>query len=145
MSPLEELKERMETPKFVESAREYMEDYFAKIEKHKQIVSSKEYIDWIYEYVTANNHVDDEGALYTYEGVDAENGQILGAFLDYVKEIGIQQRVLVISDDECEFENEKVSIKIKDMYFEVFRMYGQGSWTSVNLLDKEPDYAYVKL
>lgn len=145
MSPLEELKERMETPEFAESARRYMENYFAKIEKRRQTVSSKEYIDWIYEYVSANKHADDEGALYVYKDIDAENGQILGVFLDFVKELAVQQRVLVISDDKCEFENEEVTIKIKDKYFEIFRMYGQGSWTSINLLDYEPDYAYVKL
>ena len=24
-------------------------------------------------------------------------------------------------------------------------MYGQGTWTSVNLLDEEPEYAFVKI
>lgn len=145
MSPLEELKEIMGTSEFAESARRYMEDYFAKIEKRRQKVSSKEYIDWIYEYVSANKHADDEGALYVYKDIDAENGKILSAFLDFIKEVAKQQRVLVISDDECEFENEKVTIKIKDKCFEIFKMYGQGSLTSINLLDREPDYAYVKL
>lgn len=145
MSPLEELKERMNTSEFTKSSREYMEECFAQIEKSRKKVSSKEYIDWLYKYISAHNHVDNESALYSYKGIDAENGQILGSFLDYVKEIAIQQRILVVQDDECEFKNEKVSIKIYDIYIEIFRMYGQGSWTSLNLLDKEPDYAYVKL
>lgn len=145
MNPLEELKERMKTPEFTKSAREYMEEYFARIEERKQKVSSKEYINWVYNFVSTNKHADDESALYTYKGIDAENGQILGAFLDYIKELAAQQRVLIISDKECGFDNEKVTIKIRDKYFEVFRMYGQGSWTSVGLLENEPDYAYVKL
>ncbi len=145
MNPLDELKKQIETPEFVESTRKYMEEYFGRIEKNKEKVSSKEYIDWLYDYVSINKHADDECAAYTYKGIDAENGQILGAFLDYVKNLATQQRVLVIPDDECEFDNEQVVIKIKDKYFEIFRMHGQGSWTSINLIDKEPYYAYVKL
>ena len=121
------------------------EDDLKKIEKNKEKVSSKEYIDWIYDYVSSNKHVDDESALYTYEGVDAENGQLLSTFLDYVEELSIQQRVLVTPDDECKFDSEQVTVKIKDKFFEIFRMYGQGSWTSVNLLDEEPEYAFVKI
>lgn len=145
MNPLDKLKEQMNTPEFAESARRYMEDYFKRIEKNKEKVSSKWYIDWLYDYVSTNKNANDESALYTYEGIDAENGQLLSAFLDYVEELAVQQRVLVTSDNECEFDNEQVIVKIKDKYFEVFRMYGQGSWTSVNLLDKEPDYAFVKI
>lgn len=145
MNPLDELKKQMETPEFEESARKYMEEYFRRIEKNKEKVSSKEYIDWVYDYVTANKHVDDEGALYIHQGIDAENGQILGAFLDYVEELAIQQRVLVVPDDECEFDSEQVVVKIKDKYFEIFRMYGQSSWTSIGLMDKEPDHAFVKI
>ena len=145
MNPLDDLKKQMDTPEFVESARKYMEEYFGRIEKNKEKVSSKEYIDWIYDYVSSNKHADDESALYTYEGIDAENGQLLSAFLDYVEELAKQQRVLVTPDDECEFDSERVTVKINDKYFEIFRMYGQGTWTSVNLLDEEPEYAFVKI
>ena len=145
MNALDELKKQMDTPEFAESARKYMEEYFGRIEKNREKVSSKEYIDWIYDYVSSNKHADDESALYTYEGIDAENGQLLSVFLDYVEELAKQQRVLVTPDDECEFDSEQVTVKIKDKYFEIFRMYGQGTWTSVNLLDKEPDYAFVKI
>ena len=145
MSPLDELKERMGTPEFAESARKHMEEYFGRIEKNREKASSKEYIDWVYNYVSANKHANDESAIYTYEGIDAENGQVLSEFLDYVEELAKEQRVLVVPDDECDFGSEQVTVKIKDKYFEIFRMYGQGSWTSIELLDKEPDYAFVKI
>ena len=60
MNPLDELKKRMETPEFEESARKYMEEYFGRIEKNREKVSSKEYIDWVYNYVSANKHADDD-------------------------------------------------------------------------------------
>lgn len=122
-----------------------MEEYFGRIEKNREKISSKEYIDWVYDYVSVNKHADDEGALYVYEGIDAENGQVLSAFLDYVKELATQQRVLVTSADDCHFDSEQATVKIKDKYFEIFRMHGQGSWTSIGLLDEEPDYAFVKI
>ena len=136
MNPLDELRKQMDTPEFAESARKYMEEYFGRIEKNKEKVSSKEYIDWIYDYVSSNKHADDEGALYTYEGVNAENGQLLSAFLDYVEELSKQQRVLVTSDDDFEFDSEQGTVKIKDKYFEILRMCGQGGWTSIGLGDK---------
>ena len=145
MNPLDKLKEQMETPEFQESAKKWMEEYFGEIEKRKQKVSSKEYIDWLYDYVSINKNANDESALYTYKDIDSENGQILGAFLDYIKELATKQRVLVVPDEECEFGSEQVVVKIKDKYFEIFRMFGQGSWTSVSLLENEPDYAFVKL
>ena len=145
MNPLDELKARIETPEFEESARKYMENYFKEVEEREKKVSSKEYIDWLYDYVSTNKHANDESASYTYEGIDAENGQILGAFLDYVKSLAAQQRVLIVPDEECDFDSEQVVIKIKDKYFEIFRMYGQGSWTSAKLLEEEPDYAFVKI
>lgn len=122
-------------------ASEYIESYKEK----KSIVSSKEYIDWLYDYVTENASVDDDNAMYVYEGIDSDNGLILGFFLDYVEELANVQRVLVVADNECMFDNEEVVVKIKDKYFKVFRMYGQGSWTCVSLLNEEPDYAYVRL
>lgn len=128
-----------------EAARKVFEDYFRKIEKIKNKVSSKEYIDWIYNYVSANKYVDDEDAIYVYEGIDSENGQLLSGFFDYVEELAKEQRVLIVHDEKCDFDSERAVVKIKDKYFEVFRMYGQGSWTSIELLDKEPDYAFVKI
>lgn len=129
----------------VESAKKIVEEYFGKIEEEKKRVSSSEYINWIYDFVSVNKSADDESALYVYEGLNAENGKLLGAFLDYVKTIAPKQRVAITADDECRFDNEQVAIKIKDRYFKIFRMFGQGSWTSVVLLEEEPDYACVKL
>lgn len=139
------LKERTKSPEFPESMREWIGEYFGEIEKRKQKASSKEYIDWLYDYVSTNKSVNDESALYTYKGIDAEYGQILGSFLDYVEELATKQRVLIVSNEECKFDNELVVVKIKDKYFVIFRMFGQGSWTSVSLLEDEPDYSFVKI
>ena len=67
---------------------------FTKMEEKKKKVSSGEYIEWLYDYVSVNKHMDNEAASYTYKGIDAEYGQIIEVFLDYVKELAVQQRVL---------------------------------------------------
>ena len=125
--------------------KSYMESYFSKIEATRQKVSSQEYIDWLYDCVSNNKQIDDESALYTYKGIDAENGKLLSYFFSYVENLATQQRVLIWHDDECLFDNQQIAVKIKDKYFDILVMHGQGSWTSVKLMDEEPTYAYVKL
>lgn len=142
MSFLDELEEKLNSPEFVEKTRKYMEERFAKQEELAKRVSSKEYIDWLYSFVSKNHGVDDDTL---YGGVDEENSRLLGVFLDFAEELAVQQRVLVVPDDDCDFDSEKIVVKIKDKYFDIFRMFGQGSWTSVCLLEREPNYAYVKI
>lgn len=142
MSFLDELEEKLNSPEFVEKTRKYMEERFAKQKELAKRVSSKEYIDWLYSFVSKNHGVDDDTL---YEGVDEDNSRLLGNFLDYVEELATQQRVLIVPDEDCDFDSEKIVVKIKDKYFDFFRMFGQGSWTSVCLLEKGPDYAYVKI
>lgn len=145
MEMFEEYKKRMESPEYAEETRKWIEEYFGEMEKRKEQVSSKEYIDWLYDFVIKNNGANDESALYTYEGTDAENGKLLSCFMSYVQKLAKEQRVTIVPDEECSFPSEVLAVKIKDKYFEVFTMYGQGSFTSVNLLEKEPDFAYVRL
>lgn len=142
---LDDFKKMMDTPEFQECMKEWLQEYSDKIKSRRQKVSSKEYIDWLYDYVSTHGHSDDESALYIYKGIDSENGQLLSSFINYIKDLASQQKVPIISDDECMFGNEQVIVKIKDKYFDVFRMDGQGSWSSVVLLEKEPDGAYVTL
>ena len=142
---LKEAVEYMKSPEFEEKARKYIEEYFREIEECRNKVSSKEYIDWLYNYVSENKSVDDEGALYQCEGIDKENGSLVSYFLSYVKELAVNQRVMIANDEECEFYNEEVVVKIKDKYFNIFQMHGQGASTFIYLLDNEPEYAFVKL
>ena len=111
----------------------------------RQKVSSAEYIDWLYNYVSSNRFADDESALYTYQGVDSENGQILSWFVGYRKELARSQGVPVVIEDNSPFGEEKVVVKIRDKFFQAFTMYGQGSWSGVGLLDKEPEEGYILL
>lgn len=122
---------------------EYAERYNAVIESERKKVSSREYINWVYEYVSANKLADDESALYIYHGVDAEFGKSLGYFMSYVEDLARRQGLFVAYDDESYFDTKYVFIKIKDKYFKISTTWGQGSLTEVELLDTEPGYRCV--
>lgn len=111
----------------------------------RQKISSAEYIDWLYNYVSSNRFADDEGALYTYHGIDSENGQILSWFVSYLKELARSQGVPVIIEEDSPFVEEAVIVKIRDKFFRALTMYGQGSWSAVGLLNEEPESGYVVL
>lgn len=142
---VKEMKEYMKTPEFEEKIRKHMQEHFRELEERISKVSSDEYIDWLYDYLSINKSVDDESALYKYEGIDKEYGSLVSYFFGYVKELAKKQRVMIANDEECEFYNEEVVVKIKDKYFNIFQMHGQGASTFIYLLDNEPEYAFVKL
>ena len=138
---LEDYKEYIKSDSF----KNYLEEEIKKMEIKTKRVSSVMYLDWIYRYVSKHKSVDDESALYQYKGIDAENGELLSFFFGYVENLAKSQNVTVGFDKECEFYNKQIVVKIKDKYFELFQMYGQGAWTCISLLENEPDYAFVKL
>ena len=109
-----------------------------RVENDRKKVSSKEYIDWIYKYVSSNKIADSEDALYLYKGIDAENGKMLGAFFSYVEDLAHDQGLFLATEFEEEF-----FFKIRDKYFRIIELCGQGTITSIILLDKEPDCKYV--
>ena len=116
------------------------------IANNKKRASSVEYIDWLYNYLLINEFIDDEVSLYECNDADVKNGDILTNFFDYVLEIAEKQGVHVAQDAEYAFDNEQeVFVKIKDRYFKASRVFGQGSVTSVSLLNEKPDYVYVEL
>ena len=144
---LDDFLKRMDTPEFKESIRSFVQEQAAKRQKMRDKVSSKEYIHWVYDYVTTNKRADDEGALYVYKGIDSEYGQLLSWFMEYVKELAQEQgaQTAVTTDSTCMFGNEQVVIKIRDRCFSVFTMYGQGSWTNISLLGQEHSGPYVQI
>ena len=134
----------IDNPEFESYLKQSIKKYFQEKEEKERKVSSQEYIDWIYSYVSTNGGINDEEFLYSEESIDKENADVLEYFLDYIEKLAVTQRVLVVTNEDLEF-GEEVVVKIKDKYFNVFRMQGQGSWTYISLLENEPDYCYVKI
>ena len=109
------------------------------------IVESEQYLNWIYTYIRDVESVDSDSASYIKNELDRKNALLISKFMDYVEELSEQQRVLIFTNNECSFSNEDVAVKIKDKFFDLFRMYGQGTYTCVSLLPEEPKYCYVRM
>lgn len=125
-------------------AKTYITDYIKQAIEQQDTVSSREYLQWLYDFILGHESMDTDAATYRYRGTDSENGQLLGALMDYVKILAKEQNVPVTENPECEFYNQAFIIKIQDRYFRIFQMYGQGSWTCVTLTN-EQEQNYVTL
>ena len=106
----------------------------AKAEKYNY-VSSKKYLDWLYDFVKSENVYDDESALYDMKkGLDKENLLLLSYLQTIVAEFAEQNHVENQLDKENEFECMNYVFKYKDKYFNITTMTGQGSCTFINIL-----------
>jgi hypothetical protein len=87
-------------------------------------VSSDKYLKWFYECVSRDKVIDSESALYEYQGIDSEYGELLNTFFVYIKSgIGDSKDLYIQSNDDFD---EKVIIKIDDSFFKLLKITGQG-------------------
>ena len=134
--------------KATEEQVQKMTEYFNKIEEEKKRfddkVRTKEYQDWLCNYLKKNKSIDDEEALYFKNQTDKENGGILSYFLHWIDEIAKEQRVMNVPDEDNIFEAYRYVVRMNDIYFEISLMIGQGALTFCVLCD-EPKHAIVNL
>jgi hypothetical protein len=141
---LKDLFAKMQEPDFAIEFEKYLQKDNKKQEERYRRASSKEYIDWLYGAVSKNGILYNE-CLFPYQMEDPQNGNLLTYFIDYIEQLADTQGVSVTTDTDCPFDNENVTVKIKDRYFSLFRMHELGLSTTIKLLDKEPDHAYIIL
>lgn len=108
--------------------------YGEKAEKEIRIVSSQEYRDWIYDYIEKEGCIDSESLLYSKIDKDREYGKMLGVFLMYINDMVAESDCENIATGE-DFEVEKYIFKIKDNYYDIVLLIGQGSLISINKID----------
>lgn len=114
-------KEMMEFEKF-------LEERLKKNEEELKIVSSDDYIGWLVEFTSSqeNKCWTNEDALYLFKGKDNKNGKILPTFMNYIIGLAKEQKVKNHTDKNNEFETNSYIIQIRDKYFRINRMQGQG-------------------
>ena len=112
--------------------------------QNEEIVKSKEYIEWLYNFVSQKGSIDDELVSYQCEGIDKEYGSLISTFFYIMIEKANEENIKIYTEDECAFPNQIIYIQMKDKYFKLLTMHGQGSWTKIALLDKEPQKEYIK-
>lgn len=119
----------------------FLNDSIARTNRNMQIVSQKEYWDWLVNYLeTRSNHCfDDEDAAYTDNNQQAhDNGLLLSYFFDFVREEGKKQSIFDKSDYYSDSEARLVFM-YKDKYYEAWTICGQGSLSGVNICEDVPE------
>lgn len=106
--------------------------------KNIEIVKSKDYIEWLYEYLKENKNLNSENILYEENKKNAEYGGLLFLFLLYINDL-IDETDLENLADYNEYEAEKYNLKIKDKYYELCVITGQGSILFISELSDLPN------
>lgn len=110
--------------------------YGKKAEREIEMVSSQEYKDWIYDYIEREGYIDSESLLYSKTDKDKEYGKMLGVFLMYINDLVAESDCENIATGE-DFEAEKYIFKLKDNYYDIVLLIGQGSCISINKIDQK--------
>lgn len=128
---------------------EYISEWSQRQIDNAEIVSSKEYINWLVNFIetkTLKGFIDDY-YLYDIEldKKDKENVFRLQYFVDYVISKASEQRVLSVVDEDNYFDTINYAIRIYDKFYEISETHGQGTYSAIMVMDSEPNYSYVKI
>lgn len=142
---LEELTTTLDDIDHTESLHEWFMKQEEKRKAKRKLVSSREYIDWVYNNLSSQNGegFSDEDFAYS-DDPNKDKGVLLSQFLDYIHTLAVEQRVLNVPDKENGFETLNYVINIKDKYFAISMMCGQGSITFISEVQK-PNHCCVRL
>lgn len=132
---------------FSRELEEYVDIWTDKSETESEIVRSEGYKQWIYQNIVSSMY--DDEFLYNQDNPNRENAQLLCRFYDYIdslyKELNPPISYIdmkeILDDGNCNF---LLNFKIKDNYFSIQTVWGQGSMTTVTRLDKQPSH-YVNI
>lgn len=91
-----------------------------------QKTSSKEYIEWLYNYVSLlpEKEFDDVSILDEEQTEDTKKAALLSYFLTHVENLAHKQNIENKTDSENEFEVLSFNIKIFDKFFKINKMVG---------------------
>lgn len=102
-----------------------------------ELVKSDKYKEWIYNYfINGGKHIDSESILYSDDETNKEMGKHLSIFMMYISDL-IEETDLLNLANHDEYESESYNFKIKDKYFNICLIFGQGSLISINELKDE--------
>ena len=107
---------------------------------------SKEYLDWLYDFVKADRIYDDETALYEMEdGIDKENLLKISYLQTLVDKKAQEQGVENILDEDNEFQILNYIFRYKDRLYQIDTMTGQGAITFVCITENKENKKIVEM
>lgn len=141
MENLEKYLKDLEDGKYDDSIKEHYDSYVNKRDRNINKIKSKEYIEWLYNYTNEIERWCDDDLLYRDDVSPElkENVELLSYFFNYVYEETNNQKVLI---DDIEDE-ETLFFKIKDTYYKIELICGQGSINIIEKLNSVPKYYAV--
>jgi hypothetical protein len=104
-------------------------------EESRRTVSNQAYRDWICEKLLQWKRFDDEW-FNESNAVDSKYGQLLGCFFNLVEQHSSTE-IASFTDNNIGFVNRGYYIKIKDIYAKIVMVWGQGSYTFIEMVTKE--------
>lgn len=123
----------------------YISNYIKEIEEKRKIVSSDTYLTWLDKFIEENNTFCDDSWLYNQEEISKEsynNVILLSHFFSYVQELANKQNILTTSE---EGDDETFYLKLKNKYYSISTIYGQGAFTNISKIDKIDGLEIVKI
>lgn len=119
------------------------ENWFERQDRILKIVSTKDYWDWLIDFVNKNGAFSDDDFHYNQEigEKNKEYCSYLSYFFDYISSLSKEQNVFPNPDEEDIF----YFFKLNNCYYHIGTIVGQGAYTSIYKLEKEPPIAYVIL
>jgi len=112
---------------------------------------SKEYIEWLYNYIVKHKVIYTDSYLDVEERKRGEtlavfkNMQILVYFVGYIEGLAQQQSVPIGRDLGSVFRTSIIYVQLRDIYLKCYITNGLGNWSSIKLIKKIPDIRYVKI
>ena len=111
----------------------------------RSYVMTNEYAEWLYNFIKEGKIYDDETAAYEMpEGENKEKLLLISHFQRYIEELAEKYNIENITNPENKFEILNYEFQIKDKFFNISTMSGQGACTFINKIDK-PTKNYIKI
>lgn len=123
-----------------------LEKQITEREEKINLTGTKEYLDWLYNFVEVDKIYDDETALYEMEdGKDKENLLKISYLQTLVDKKAQEQGVENILDENNEFQILNYVFRYKDRLYQIDTMTGQGAVTFVCVTENKENRKVVEM
>lgn len=132
LQKLKDLEKILDDPEVMDRFSKIIDKYEKREKEIQKKVCSKEYKDWLYTALLDRESIDTEMVFNNI--ADNENLKLLGAFHSYLESIVNKSNRLIIHLADGE---EYLFFRLHGAYFKIGTIYGQGTITYVELLDRK--------
>ena len=139
LQKLKDLEKSLDDPEVMGRLDKIIDRYMSIAEEIEKKVRSKEYKDWLYMTLLNKKSICDDTDCDDI--IDVENAELLGSFHYYLESLAEKYDAAHhwVNNDSYLF------FRIRDRYFRICTIYGQGSMTWVEALSDKPPYKFVDL